>query len=691
MRIIRWLIYGLPTLLVATFLLSLYNVRVAPPPAKNMMVIGSIGEPKMLNPIQAADASASDVMDFIFEGLLTLDENLEVIGRLAESWNLTQTSTLFFLNEKGAADAAERVEGLQSKWEEWALLHAEALGRELRLYFSKPGTRASREIFEALKDLPMDKLSVARINLKSSARESFAHFRDHSAYPERIKRVWYEYNSAFEMTFTDPDGELWKELQAYYAANKDLEPEVSLSETVDYLDEPELNFKLRKDVKWHDGYPFTSKDVEFTYRKIMDETIVSPRKPDYDLVRSVETPTQHDVRIVYRKPYSPALNSWMIGILPEHILGNKDAAWWAAHFNRSPIGTGPFKFKLWYTNDRIELERNPDYFRGAPHLDEVAFRTIPDPTSIRVAFETHQIDFWGVDPHAVGKFSKDPKFDVFTSPGGAYTYVGWNLRRPMFQDVRVRHALAHAVDVDAIIRYVLYGYGKRCSGMWDPRKWWFDDQVKPLAYDPELAKKLLAEAGWKPGPDGILTKDGKPFEFTLITNNANEIRRDIATLVQASLKKIGIRVDVQLYEWAVFLSQFIDKGDFDACVLGWTYGADYDQYQIWHSSQTGPGQLNFIGYKNPKVDRLLEQIRSEFEHDEIKRMAGELQKTIYEDQPYLFLYVPSSTSVVWKNTYRVYRPVEAGWIDEPVRMTKAGFLYFRDYFYRPEYAPDMTH
>ena len=187
----------------------------------------------------------------------------------------------------------------------------------------------------------------------------------------------------------------------------------------------------------------------------------------------------------------------------------------------------------------------------------------------------------------------------------------------------------------------------------------------------------------------MLEKDGKKFSFILITNNANEVRKDIATLVQASLLKIGIKVDVQLYEWAVFLKQFIDKRDFDACVLGWSLGPDYDQYQIWHSSQTGPEKLNTVWYKNPKVDNLLEQIRAEYDKNEIKRFASELQRTIYDDQPYLFLYIPDSTSVMWKNMLRVLRPEDGKWIDEPIRMTKAGAGIYREYFYRPEYKPAL--
>ncbi len=684
---IRSLVFGLPAILVSLFIASFISVRVVPPKVKNQIVSASIGEPKTLNPIQAADASASEVMDLVFEGLLSMNENLETIGRIAEKWELSQTSTVFFGNPAQAENAARKLEALSGKWPGWGLTKTEVIADQMLLFLKEPGTRKSAEVVAALNQSFLKRTAVIRVELESSAQASMTHFLEHARTASQVRRRWVEGAGAYELTVVSPAEDVAREIEGYYAANKDLKAKVEVKEEGTHLDEPVVLFHLNRNVRWHDGTSLTSRDAAFTYRAIMDEKYLSPRKPDYDVVLAVETPDPYQFRVIYRKPYSPALNSWMIGLLPAHILEGKDSAWWAANFNRQPIGCGPFIFKKWKTNEFIELEKNLNYFRGAPHLDSWVFRPIPDPTSIRLAFETKQTDSWLVEPYAVGKFNDDPRYDLFSGPGAGYTYVGWNLQRPIFQDKKVRQALAQAVDIPAIIQYVLYGHGQQATGIWDPKMWWFDESVKPFIYDPEKARALLAEAGWKPGADGILEKDGQKFSFVLITNNANEVRKDIATLVQASLIKVGIKVEVQLYEWAVFLKQFIDKRDFDACVLGWSLGPDYDQYQIWHSSQTGPEKLNTVSYKNPKVDKLLEQIRAEYDKDEIKRIASELQRTIYDDQPYLFLYIPSSTSVMWKNTLRVSRPEDGKWIDEPIRMTKAGAGVYREYFYRPEYAP----
>ena len=453
--------------------------------------------------------------------------------------------------------------------------------------------------------------------------------------------------------------------------------------------EPIIRFTLRDGVRWHDGAPFTSADVAFTCKAIMDEKVASPRRSDFDLVSSVETPDPRTFVVRYKKPFSPALLSWMGAILPEHLLGKLDPSRWPESYNRKPIGTGPFKFGSWKTNEFIRLVKNPDYFLGSPWLDSVVFRVLPDPLTLQLAFQTKQVDFWNVDPWAVKSFEKDPRFDLFSAPGQAYNYIGWNLRRPLFSDPRVRKALAQAVNVPEMIKYIIYGRGVQSTGIFTPQMWFFDPSVKPLRYDPAAARTLLEEAGWKVGPDGIRVKDGKRFTFTLLANNGNEVRRDIATLVQDDLKRIGIEVKVEIYEWAVLLKRFVSKGEFDSIVMGWGLGYDFDQYAIWHSSQTHPEELNFIGYANPTVDHLLTELRQEYARPEIIRLAGKLQKEIYADQPYLFLFVPESTSVMWKDSYRIRRPGPnpGEWIDSPVTMTKAGWSYDMEWFYRPEYPP----
>lgn len=687
---VRTLIVGIPLALTIVTMAALWTVMRASTERKNEMFIGSIAEPATLNPIQAADSASGAVLGVIFNGLLKYDAELNIAGDLAKSWEMSQRSTFFFETPEDAARAAVNLEAASKDFDRLHLRRRHAEGKRLILELSLPGTADSEELAKFFGDAHPLSVSTLSITAPKPLDNALGEFASHDP-SAQIVRIWTNGNLG-EVVFLGDANAVAQRLREFLSNKIGADGlAIEAISAPAFLAEPEIQFRLRNDVKWHDGVPFSSRDVKFTYDAIMDDRAASPRKSDYELVLMLETPDEHTVRAVYRRPFSPALESWMMSVLPAHLLADLPPDQWPLKFNRAPIGTGPFKFAEWKTNQFIRVVRNDNYFQGRPHLDGIVFRVLPDPLTLRLAFETRQVDFWAADPWAAGGFKKDARFTVFSSPGNAYNYVGWNLRRPLFQDPRVRIALAHAVNVEQMIRYVLYGYGTQSTGIFTPDMWFFNPHVRPLEFDPEKAKRLLAEAGWTPGADGILMKNGERFAFTLITNNGNAVRSDIATLIQADLKPLGIEVKIEMYEWAVFLKNFINKGEFDAMVLGWALGRGFDQFQIWHSSQTGPEQLNTVSYKNTEADRLLKSIREEFDRDKIIALCGELQQLIYDDQPYLFLFVPEGVSVMWKNAFRVRRPGPDGeWIDEPVTMTKAGWSYYLEWFYRPEYAEEAA-
>jgi peptide/nickel transport system substrate-binding protein len=689
MRAVKFLIYGIPLLLSLLFLGAFWNATQLSTSRKNELTIGSLGEPTKINPILSTDGAASQVESLIFEGLLRYSADLELEPGLAREFALSQTTTFFFASPEFALAARGILLGLADRWAEWTLRDVVADGRELRIDLVQPGLDTSRLIADLLTIEPITIISQVRAELGKDARAMLAAFR--VAHPEvDVVREWFDYDAVFEISVLGSGASISKMLEAFLLEQKVETPAVKLLDELNFLAEPVVRFTLRDGVLWQDGVEFTSRDVAFTFWALTDASIGSPRKPDFDLIQSLKTPTPHEVVVTYRKPFSPALGSWTMPIIPAHILEEKPIAWWDEFFHRNPVGLGPFKFAEWKTNEFIRLERNPKYYGGAPWLDAIVIRTLPDPIANRLAFETHQVDYWNVDPWAVKAFQEDPRFDVFSAPAKQYNWVGWNLRLPVFQDLRVRQAFAHAVNVPDMIKYVLYGNGVQSTGIFPPMYWFANPDIEPIPYDPDRARALLDEAGWKVGPDGIRVKDGERLSFKLITNQGNETRKDIATLVQDNLKGIGVDVQVEIYEWAVFISRFVMKQEFESLVLAWTTPPDYDAFQVWHSSQTNADQLNLVGYNSPKVDRLLEQIRQEYDREKIIEMAGQIQRTIYEDQPLLFLYVPDSTSVVWKDTFRIRRPAAGGeWLDTPIEMTKAGWTYYLQWFYRPEYADKL--
>lgn len=685
---IRRLVLAVPLILLLLMVAAFFSSSRLSSDPENIMTIGMLGEASNLNPILSTDASSLQVSGLIFQGLLTVDEDMNPVGELAESWELSQRTTYFFATTEEAEAAVELLRQSVLLPPGAVLSQAEEFGvPEVRVQLVEPGMDESIQLHHLLAE--PQPIRVFQVTMPDPVAEEIRDRLAEAVQPAGAVRWFNETSRSLEVTMVGNEESQEPALRAALREAGLAEFEIEPGEAQDFLAEPEVRFVLREGIRWQDGEPFTSRDVLFTYRAIMDDAVASPRKPDFTLVLELQAPGPHEVLVRYRRPYAPALNSWRMSIIPAHILEPHPPAWWAENFNRRPVGTGPFKIGTWRTNEFIRLDRNPDYWEApGPWLDAVVFRVLPDPLTLRLAFETRVVDFWSVDPWAVRSFVEDPRFTVFTSPSSSYTYVGWNLRRPLFQDTTVRRALAHAINVPQMIEFLLYGFGQQSTGIFTPQMWFFDPEVEPLRFDPEKARALLAEAGWTPGPDGILRKDGERFSFTLITNNANEIRRDVATLIQDDLRRVGIEVRIELYEWAVFISRYVQRADFDAIVLGWSLPQDdFDQFQIWHSSQRNPEQLNVVGYANPEVDRLLEEIRQEFNRERVLQMASQLQRLIYEDQPYLFLFVPEGTSVMWQDAYRVCRPLpEGGWIEEPVRLTKAGWSIYLSWFFRPEFA-----
>jgi len=411
----------------------------------------------------------------------------------------------------------------------------------------------------------------------------------------------------------------------------------------------EITFYLKKGVKWHDGESFTAKDVEFTYKSLIDPNVRTAYSGDFQMVKSMEIMDDYRVRIVYKEPFSPGLSSWGMNIMPEHLLKSEDLN--NAKFARSPIGTGPYKFKLWKTGERVELESNHDYFEGRPCIDRYIYRIIPDQATLFLELRAEGVDYIGLTPlqfkrQTESRFFKD-NFQKFNFPSFGYTYMGYNLNDARFKDLTVRQAINYAIDKDEIVRGVLLGMGRVATGPFLPESWAYNKDVNAAEYDPDKARLILEEAGWRDEDgDGILEKDGAKFSFTVVTNQGNEQRRMTAEIIQRRLKEVGIELKIKIIEWSAFVSEFIDKRRFDAVLLGWGLGQDPDMYDIWHSLKTKQGEFNFVGYSNSEVDELLLAGRRTFDQEERSRIYHRVHEILYREQPYLFLYVPDSLPII---------------------------------------------
>lgn len=412
-----------------------------------------------------------------------------------------------------------------------------------------------------------------------------------------------------------------------------------------------ITFHLRKGVKWHDGRPFTSADVLYTYQVTVDPKTPTAYAGDFAKVKKAEAPDDYTFRVTYDKPFAPALISWNAAVLPRHLLAGKDIT--KSPLSRRPIGTGPYQFKEWVAGQKIVLVSNPAYFEGQPYIDGRITRIIPDTATMFLELRAQNIGMMGLTPLQYTRQTENNlfknNFNKYRYLSFGYTYLGYNLKNPLFSDKRVRQAISYAINKDEIINGVLLNLGKPANGPYKPGTWAYNDKVKIYRYNPQKARELLRDAGWtKMNQEGVLEKDGKPFVFEIVVNQGNETRQKCAEIIQRHLKEIGITVKIRVLEWSSFVTDFINKRRFDAVILGWTIPLDPDAYDVWHSSKTAPEELNFISYNNPEVDDMLEKGRSTFNQKERKKYYDRFQEILAEDQPYTFLYVPEALVIVHK-------------------------------------------
>ncbi|MEZ0298379.1 MAG: peptide-binding protein [Candidatus Methylacidiphilales bacterium] len=444
---------------------------------------------------------------------------------------------------------------------------------------------------------------------------------------------------------------------------KTLKYEAGLAESWEVSeDKLTFTFHLRKDVKWSDGKPFTAADVKYTFDRIKDPKVDAPHLQVYyiDLV-SWEALDDYTVRFKASKPYFKFFD--MLGgasIIPKHIFDdgtdfNKHPA------NRKPIGTGPYVLEKWDTGTQFVITRRDDYW-GQKLYDvfpkKIVMRVVADDNVAMQNLKSGVIDLYEriLPLQWTREFNKpeyEERFHKLVYDYPQYSYFGFNLRRPLFSDVKVRKALDLLVDRKKIIDRVYMGLATAVSGPFYIKTPSYNHDVKPTQYDPEAAAKLLAEAGWKDTDgDGILDKDGKPFTFKMLTVADNVRQQRVGEIMQQDFLKAGIKMEFHKLEWAAFL-KLVGERQFDAVTMAWALDTKTDPYQIWNSGEADkPNSSNNVGYKNAEVDKMMDEARLEFDDPKREAIYRKIHSIIAADVPCIFLVAPKQLSAVakrWQN------------------------------------------
>lgn len=417
-----------------------------------------------------------------------------------------------------------------------------------------------------------------------------------------------------------------------------------------------ITFQMREGLKFSDGKSMNAKDVEFTFNFIMNEKIAAPRhRAYYSKIASVKATDKYEVVFQFKEPYfeSLALAGGM-PILPEHFYGQyleKPQA-----FNQSTgllMGSGPYRLEdpEGWTPDAglVELERNPYYWGPVlPPFNTLLWKVIENDSARLTTFRNGEIDLYSARPREYKTLLEDQtlrrrtKNLEYMSPTAGYNYIGWNQQRngkpTLFADQRVRQAMTYLTDRQRIVEEIMLGYAEVAVSPFSPRSPQHDKSIEPREYNLKKARELLAAAGFKDRDgNGVLEDaDGKPFRFELVYFQDNEDTARIVLFLRDLYARAGVLMIPKPTEWSVMID-LLQRKDFDAITLGWTSGVETDIFQIFHSSQTVAGGDNFVNYKNPRLDAIIEKARSTIDEEARMRLWHKAERILYEDQPYTFL------------------------------------------------------
>ena len=399
-------------------------------------------------------------------------------------------------------------------------------------------------------------------------------------------------------------------------------------------------FFLRKDVRWHDGQPFTSNDVAFTFKEALLRYHSRTRAALEGLLSSIETPDDHTVVFRLNNPYSPLLQRLDVveaSIIPKHLYEGQDLL--TGEPTRRPVGTGPFRFVSYAAGDRVILEKNREYFRsGFPRVDRVVFRIFPNASTAVAGLESGEVDFVGSVPGAdVERLRSNQAIAVVTSTGGSGGSICQdvlipNIRLQPFSDIRVRRAFAHAIDREFIVNRVYFKQGRPATGpISHVLTWAYTPDVTQYVHDPDRALGLLDEAGFKSRPDGS--------RLAITFTHANSHAR-LGQALREQLKAVGIDLKLQMMDFNAAVEQVFVKKTFELGLASYCNGADPDigVRRVYVSTNIGPFPFsNGAGYRNPRVDALFDAATRDGSRDERRKHYIEIQRILADDLPYFWL------------------------------------------------------
>ncbi len=420
-------------------------------------------------------------------------------------------------------------------------------------------------------------------------------------------------------------------------------------------------FFLRKDVLWHpregeEPKSFNADDVIFTYKIMMHPRTITPLKVRYEFIEKVDKVDDYTVTFTLKRPILNALAKFSFKVIPKHGPSNPNYLTREDPFVQNPIGTGPYMLKNVTAEREIILTANDNYFKGRPHIDKIIAKPFADQNIMTQALMFNAIDMIVlVNPRDIPEIEGDKRFILQPYNALSYSFFGYNIRNPLLADRRVRKAFTYAVNRQEMLESFFNNRGTIISGPFAPGSWAYNLDVLPLPFDPEKAKALLRDAGFAPGADGIMQKDGKPLSLSLkvpIEKESEAVKR-VVLAFKNYLKNIGVDIKVEFKEWQAWKEDVFLEHDFDVVFASWVFDDSADISSLFHSGEIGPWKNNFIGYSSPEVDGLINESKLTLDHEKRRTINRKLHALLAEENPYTFLWTLTNYAGYHKKLRRV--------------------------------------
>ncbi len=439
--------------------------------------------------------------------------------------------------------------------------------------------------------------------------------------------------------------------------DSNLQPKPAIAKSWEFSeDDLSITFNLKEGVLFHDGVELTAWDVAYTFKTILHPHYTGVRFGNFRVlegaeeynegeredVPGIEIIDDYTIRFTTNEPHSPFLVQFTYGILPSHILGDVPVAELEVHpFNSQPIGAGPFTFVEFRTDQHVLLNSFDDYHGGRPNIDRLVFQKLSD-DAVPIYLRQGSVDFVLITPEQYPEVKELDTVDLYVYEALSYNYMAFNLRQERLDDVVVRQAMKHGFDRDTYVEFILEGFGIKANAPMPRASWAFTSEgINPYEYDPKLAARMLSDAGWSPGSDGVLEKDGMRLELELLVPEGRRDTEQMVLLFQQNMEDLGIQIDLRFMEFSAAVDR-VDAREFDMFTMGWSLSVDPDPYGIWHSSVP----WNDPGFYHDRSDELIEMGRRVTDMEKRKEIYKEWQQIINYELPYIFLGYGNSIAAI---------------------------------------------